>query len=189
MGLTNVECKSGVDAENLVGFADGSVDVVTISYGLQVMPDWRNCIREVRRVLKAGGTLAIAVWGPREKACGSGRNTASCLVHLTSPYLPLVPQAPFPRFMDDVNAAANPGVKRALNPFTFGDPTELLAFMREGGFEDVVLDEITSVYRGEAAKRHMFITGTGTMGTVKALEAQGRTTVMDDFKRELDRCV
>jgi len=39
--------------------ADGSVDCATIAFGIRNMPDPRRCLREFRRILQPGGTLAI----------------------------------------------------------------------------------------------------------------------------------
>jgi SAM-dependent methyltransferase len=42
--------------------ADGSVDVVFCQQGLQFVPDPRAAVQEMRRVLRPGGRVAIAVW-------------------------------------------------------------------------------------------------------------------------------
>lgn len=46
------------DALNLC-FADGSFDAVTIAFGLRNVANWRDGLRELGRVLKPGGRLAI----------------------------------------------------------------------------------------------------------------------------------
>lgn len=43
-------------------FADGTFDVVVSSFVLQLVPSPYRALREARRVLVAGGSLAIAVW-------------------------------------------------------------------------------------------------------------------------------
>lgn len=50
------------DAEKL-SFKSGSFDVVTCRFGLQIFTDPEKCLTEMRRVLKPGGRLGIAVWG------------------------------------------------------------------------------------------------------------------------------
>lgn len=57
-----------MDAENL-DFPDASFDVVTCALGLMYMPDPVQALREMRRVLRPGGRLALAVWGDRS-LCG-----------------------------------------------------------------------------------------------------------------------
>ena len=46
---------------------DASYDVVLCREGLMFAPDPARAAREIRRVLRPGGRVAIAVWGPRER--------------------------------------------------------------------------------------------------------------------------
>ena len=57
-----------MDAERL-DLPDGSFDVALCSLGLMYMPDPEQAVREMRRVLRPGGRLALAVWGARSN-CG-----------------------------------------------------------------------------------------------------------------------
>jgi ubiquinone/menaquinone biosynthesis C-methylase UbiE len=59
---------SRMDAETLA-LPDGSFDVVLCALGLMYMPDPEQALREMSRVLRPGGRLALAVWGERAK-CG-----------------------------------------------------------------------------------------------------------------------
>jgi ubiquinone/menaquinone biosynthesis C-methylase UbiE len=65
--LTNVTF-SRTDAESL-DIASGSFDVVLCSLGLMYLPNPELAVREMRRVLRPGGRVALAVWGERS-ACG-----------------------------------------------------------------------------------------------------------------------
>ena len=56
------------DLENLA-LRDASFDVALCSLGLMYMPDAEHALQVMRRVLRPGGRLAIAVWGPRSR-CG-----------------------------------------------------------------------------------------------------------------------
>lgn len=49
-------------------FADASYDVVMSQFALMYFPDRIAALKEMVRVLKPGGRLAIAVWGPYERA-------------------------------------------------------------------------------------------------------------------------
>jgi ubiquinone/menaquinone biosynthesis C-methylase UbiE len=51
-----------MDAEKL-DFTDGRFDIALCSLGLMYMPDPERALREMRRCLRAGGRLAVAVWG------------------------------------------------------------------------------------------------------------------------------
>lgn len=59
---------SRMDAEAL-GLPDASFDVVLCALGLMYMPDPEQALREMRRVLRAGGRVSLAVWGERSR-CG-----------------------------------------------------------------------------------------------------------------------
>jgi ubiquinone/menaquinone biosynthesis C-methylase UbiE len=62
-GLTNIEFRSG-DMTQLP-FDDGSFDVVVCVFGIFFVPDMEAALRELKRVLRNGGRLAITTWGPR----------------------------------------------------------------------------------------------------------------------------
>lgn len=49
---------------------DQSYDVVMSQFSLMYFPDRRAALKEMLRVLRPGGRLAIAVWGPYERATG-----------------------------------------------------------------------------------------------------------------------
>ena len=66
-GLQNVEF-ARMDAEALE-FSDQCFDVVLCSLGLMYMPDAEQAIREMHRVLRPGGRIALLVWGDR-RHCG-----------------------------------------------------------------------------------------------------------------------
>lgn len=66
-GTPNVRAMR-MDAESLQ-FPDGSFDVVLCALGLMYVPDPLASLREMARVLRAGGRMAAAVWGERSR-CG-----------------------------------------------------------------------------------------------------------------------
>ena len=57
-----------MDAEQLE-LPDASFDVVLCALGLMYMPDPARAMREMRRVLRPGGRIAVIVWGDRS-LCG-----------------------------------------------------------------------------------------------------------------------
>jgi ubiquinone/menaquinone biosynthesis C-methylase UbiE len=59
---------SRMDAERLA-LPDGSFDLVLCALGLMYMPDAEQAVREMCRVLRPGGRVALAVWGQRAN-CG-----------------------------------------------------------------------------------------------------------------------
>jgi ubiquinone/menaquinone biosynthesis C-methylase UbiE len=62
-GLTNVQFTTG-DMANL-RFETGRFDVVVCVFGIFFVPDMEAALRELTRVLKSGGRLAVTTWGPR----------------------------------------------------------------------------------------------------------------------------
>ena len=57
-----------MDAEALE-LPDASFDVVLCALGLMYVPDPERALREMRRVLRPGGRIVVAVWGERSR-CG-----------------------------------------------------------------------------------------------------------------------
>lgn len=57
-----------MDAEALE-LPDASFDVVLCALGLMYVPDPERALREMRRVLRPGGRIVLAVWGERSR-CG-----------------------------------------------------------------------------------------------------------------------
>ena len=55
------------DAENL-SYPNDSFDIVTISYGLRNLSDWRMGLAEMHRVSKAGGRLLVLEFGKPKNA-------------------------------------------------------------------------------------------------------------------------
>jgi SAM-dependent methyltransferase len=65
LGLTNVEFRE-LDAEDL-DLEENSVDGVLCRWGYMLMPNPAIALAETRRVLRAGGRLAFAVWASGDR--------------------------------------------------------------------------------------------------------------------------
>jgi SAM-dependent methyltransferase len=98
---------------------DGSYDVVLCREGLMFALDPGQAAREIRRVLRPGGRLALAVWGPRER----------------NPWLGLVSDAVSAQLGRPVPPPGVPG------PFSLGDAGRLESLLRDAGLEEVVAGE------------------------------------------------
>jgi SAM-dependent methyltransferase len=68
-GLQNVEFRVG-DMEAL-GFPDGAFDAVICVFAIFFVPDMVTQVRELWRMVRPGGQLAITTWGPRMFEPGS----------------------------------------------------------------------------------------------------------------------
>jgi ubiquinone/menaquinone biosynthesis C-methylase UbiE len=95
-------------------FAPDSFDLVTCQQGLQFFPDRAVALREMRRVLRPGGRVALAVWRSTE-------------------YNPVW------RLVEDVLAEMVGPEAARLPPFALGDAETLRRLAREAGFADVAV--------------------------------------------------
>ncbi|WP_235834321.1 class I SAM-dependent methyltransferase [Actinomadura logoneensis] len=100
------------------GFAPGSFDVVLSRWGLMFAVDHVAAFAGLRRVLRPGGALAAAVWGPAPDAPVMALGFAAL-----SGVLDLPPVAP-----------GTPG------PFSMSDPAVLASELRAAGFSDVSVE-------------------------------------------------
>jgi ubiquinone/menaquinone biosynthesis C-methylase UbiE len=62
-GLTNIQFETG-DITAL-RFETASFDVAVCVFGIFFVPDMEAALRELTRVLRSGGRLAVTTWGPR----------------------------------------------------------------------------------------------------------------------------
>jgi SAM-dependent methyltransferase len=117
LGLTNVETRS-LDLE-AIDEPDASYDAVLCREGLMLVPEPALAAREIARVLRDGGRVALAVWGPRER----------------NPWLGLL--------FDAVSAQVGgpmppPGIP---GPFSLSDASELAEVLSGAGLSDVAMEE------------------------------------------------
>jgi len=105
-----------MDAEAL-DLPDASFDVVLCSLGLMYVPDPEQAVREMRRVLRPGGRMALAVWGERAR-CGWSPVFEIVDAEVTSDVCPLF--------------------------FHLGHADRLAQLCRTAGFEDVAHRRIAS---------------------------------------------
>jgi ubiquinone/menaquinone biosynthesis C-methylase UbiE len=94
-------------------FPDASFDRVTCQFALMFFPDRAAALREMRRVLKPNGWLAIATWGP---------------IDVSPPY---AMQAEIAGRLAGPEAAAI-----VFAPFVLTDPAELELLLADAGFAE-----------------------------------------------------
>jgi ubiquinone/menaquinone biosynthesis C-methylase UbiE len=122
-GLANVQHRV-LDAERL-DLTDNSVDGVVCRFGFMLMADPAAALREARRVLRAGGPLAFAVWSTPE------RNPWAAI-----PAITLVQRGHLP--------PPEPG---APGIFSMGDPSRITELVTSAGFTEPESDEIAFDFR------------------------------------------
>jgi len=99
LGLDNVRARV-LDIE-AIDEPDGSYDVVLCRDGLQFAAEPERAAREIRRVLRPGGRLAIATWAPRERNPWLAIVLDTVSEHLGAPMPP--PGVPGPFSLDDAD--------------------------------------------------------------------------------------
>jgi SAM-dependent methyltransferase len=92
-GLTNIEFRRA-DAESLP-YPDGSFDAVTSRIGAMYFVDIQRALGEIRRVLKPGGRVGLAVWGPPEQGTYIAGMLGPFLQRVTLPEMPADAPSPF----------------------------------------------------------------------------------------------
>jgi SAM-dependent methyltransferase len=120
--LRNVSAKV-LDLERIEE-PDNAYDVALCREGLMLVPDPGRAAREIARVVRPGGRVAVAVWGPRER----------------NPWLGIV--------FDTVSAQLGtptppPGIP---HPFSLDDADQLAGLLTAAGLSDVVVDEVPTPY-------------------------------------------
>jgi SAM-dependent methyltransferase len=117
-GLDNVETRV-LDLEQIEQ-PDASFDLVLCREGLMFAVDPALAAGEIRRVLRPGGRVAVAVWGPRE----------------ANPWLGIVLDAVGAQLGVPVPPPGMPG------PFALGAAGRLAEVLSAGGLADVSVEEL-----------------------------------------------
>jgi SAM-dependent methyltransferase len=129
LGLTNVSTRE-LDLEH-IDEPDGSYDVVLCREGLMFAPDPGGAAREMARVLRPGGRVALAVWGPRERNPWLGLVLDAASAQLGKPVPPLGVPGPFS--LDDGDRLASLLAKATLDDVTV---SELAVPLRARSFDE-----------------------------------------------------
>ncbi len=151
-GLNNIEFRVG-DFEEL-GLPDNSFDAVVCVFGIFFVPDMPRAVRELWRMVRPGGQLAITTWGPNLFEPG---NTA---------------------FWEAVRVE-RPELYKGFNPWDrICDPASVRAMLREGGVdtEEVVAESGTHAINSPADWWSV-VQGSGYRGTIEQLDAEARERV------------
>lgn len=127
LGLTNVELRI-LNAE-WIDLPLASVDAVLCRWGYMLMADPGAALSETRRVLRPGGTLALAIWDSIEQNPWA-RVPASLLIErgLTEPPPPGTP-----------------------GPFALGSEQRVADLLEESGFTEVRIEALDLRYRSGSA--------------------------------------
>ncbi|MGH2935744.1 MAG: class I SAM-dependent methyltransferase [Gaiellaceae bacterium] len=164
LGLGNVDYRV-MDAER-IELEDDSVDGILCRFGYMLMPDPEAALVEARRVLRPGGRLALAVWGPPE------RNPFFSLIGMV-----LVRHGHLPPL-----DPSQPGI------FTLADPNGLRALLEGAGFTDTRLADVSVVFGVEGIDEYLAIIAdtAGPLGlALRDVDDGERSTIVDELREAL----
>ena len=133
-GLDNVEHRV-LDAERM-DLDDASVDGVLCRWGYMLMADPAAALRETRRVLRPGGRLSFAVWGPPDR---NDWAMAPGMVLVEAGHLP--PPEP-----------GTPGI------FAMADPARIEQLVTEAGFDEPEIEQVEVRWGYADADEHWQLT-------------------------------
>ena len=151
------------DAEALP-FADGSFDAVAAAFVVNHVPDPERAAAELARVVRPGGRVAAAMWGPPDEVALLGLPSAAAVA----------------AGLDDRAIPAGPRAER------FTDAGELRGLLRGAGLEDVTLGEVAFSLRagGFDALWSGVLGGTvRTAARLAAAPAAARERARDELRR------
>jgi SAM-dependent methyltransferase len=117
-GIEDIEF-AVLDAQDLT-LSDASFDVALCGFGLMLMPDPVKAASEIGRVLRPGGRLVAVVWADEA----------------ANPWLAVA----FRAVMDELGAPDPP--PGTPGPFALGEGDRLRDVLREGGFDDPVVERV-----------------------------------------------
>jgi ubiquinone/menaquinone biosynthesis C-methylase UbiE len=151
-GLTNIEFRCG-DFENL-GLVDESFDAVVCVFGIFFVPDMVQAVRELWRMVRPGGKLAITSWG--EKVF-----------------------EPANRVFWEAIATERPDLYKKFTPWErIRNPSSLKALLVEAGVTSVdVFSEETFHQLASPEDWWTMVMGGGTRGTIEQLEPEMRERI------------
>lgn len=158
-----VEWREG-DAEALP-FADESFDVVLCQQGLQFFPDRPAALREMQRVLAAGGQLGVCAWNSVERNPYSAAVTSALARH--------------------VNQKA---AEKSLVAYALGDANGLRKLIAEAGFRavEVRADEFRRRMGPPEESIPLTLASSGVVGSIVApLPVEVRNALVADITAAL----
>jgi ubiquinone/menaquinone biosynthesis C-methylase UbiE len=153
-GLENIEFRQG-DFENL-GFPDESFEAIVCVFGIFFVPDMEGAIKELWRMLKPGGKLAITSWGQQVFE-------------------------PANQVFWDAVGAVRPDLVKKFTPWDrISAPASLQALLESGGATQVqvLLDSAAAQHHIDAPEDWWTIVmGGGLRGTIDQLDPETRESI------------
>lgn len=150
-----------------IDLPDKSVDAVVSRFGYMLVPDPARALRETRRVLRPGGTLAFATWAPAKR----------------NPWATAYGPVLIARGLQEPPAPGEPG------QFALSDPHEIGELVRGAGFADVDVEEVPVEYRfddWEDYRRLVTSLAASLRVTLEQLDDAVRAVVDQEARRRIE---
>jgi ubiquinone/menaquinone biosynthesis C-methylase UbiE len=134
----NIEWVEG--SATLLPFADGSFSLAMCQQGLQFFPDKLQSLKEMNRVLVSGGRIALSIWT-------SIKDSSSFDM--------------LERLLQQIF-----GYEAAMimhMPYSLSDPLEIYSLVKNSGFDDIEMREITKIVSFSSVEEFIFSFTRGSM--------------------------
>ena len=164
-GIANAEHRT-MDMQ-AIDLPDSSVDAVVSRFGYMLVPDPALALRETRRVLRPGGTLAFATWAPAKR----------------NPWATAYGPVLIERGLQEPPAPGEPG------QFALSEPAQIGELVRSAGFAAVEVEEVPVEYRfagWEDYRRVITSLAASLRATLGELEDGVRAEVDDAARARLE---
>jgi ubiquinone/menaquinone biosynthesis C-methylase UbiE len=147
-------------------FQNASFNVVYCQLGLQFFADRATVLREVHRVLVAGGRVALMVWRGIHESPGFAALAEALERHVGQ-------------------AAAS--IVRA--PFGLSDADELTALVRNAGFQEVTVQQPTGMVRFPSVEKFVssYVAGSPLAGPLSQVDDAARAALIADVRNALGK--
>jgi len=162
-GTTRTRYRTEVASADRLPFEAGTFDLAMSSFVLQLVPNRAAALREIRRVLRPGGTLAWVTWQRTDRAFEPDRVANEVLDDYG-----FDPPEPDPRNGD------------------IPSPEAAVLAMRRAGFRDVQAHAAECVHRWDAAGYLAFLTEFDEESLFADLEADERREIEDRILERLE---
>ena len=140
-----IDWRSGSAQE--LPFPDGTFELVLCQQGIQFFPDRVGALREMRRVLVAGGRLGVSV------SAGLGQQPVYTAIN---------------RAME-----RHTGIAALAEPFSLGDAGELAALLGAAGFRDIDVQTLSRPVHFPSVRQFVRASVLGSAAAVRSLAAMG----------------
>jgi ubiquinone/menaquinone biosynthesis C-methylase UbiE len=154
-GLTNVEFR--LADMTALGFPDGRFDAVVSVFSIFFVPDMEGLVRELWRMVRPGGKLAVTTWGPR------------------------IFEPAYSRWLAAIKEE-RPDLHSAFNPWDrITDVESVRRLLRDGGATNVEVTAEDGIQPLRSAEDWWIIAlGSGLRWTIEQMGPQAAARVKDD---------